>query len=239
MLKLFFKINISDAHCGFRAIKKEALKKLDLKTTGMEFASEMIIKAKRANLSITEIPIVYHPRIGESKMSSFRDGWRHLRFMLLYSPEYLFLVPGIFIFLAGLFLLLLLLQGPASLFGVILLDIHPMILGSLLAIVGYQVILLGVYAKTYAIVNRLDEDKGIISAINNKVNLEKGILIGGFVFLIGFILHLNILIGWMNGGFGYLSQIRIAIFALTFTVIGIQTVFSAFFLSVLSIKHKY
>jgi len=113
-LNLLFHTGVSDSHCGMRAFTREAYDKMDLKTTGMEYASEMVINSSKAGLKITEVPITYYPRGGESKLNSFSDGWRHLRFMLLYSPNHLFLVPGMFLLLAGLLLLLVLLPGPLT-----------------------------------------------------------------------------------------------------------------------------
>ena len=140
ILNWLFGTNISDAHCGMRAFTKEALQKMNLKTPGMEFASEMIIEAAKNKLRITEIPIEYKVRVGEVKLHSFQDGWRHLRFMILYSSSPLFLIPGSMLFLMGLILIGLLLGGPVRLQGNIGLDIHPMILGNLLVILGFQVI---------------------------------------------------------------------------------------------------
>jgi len=234
VLRKFFKINVKDTHSGFRLIKKKALEKLELKTMGMEIASEMLIKAGKNKLKIKEIPITYYPRKGHSKLSSFKDGWRHLRFMLLYSPNYLFLVPGLVLFLFGFLIMLLLLEGPLNIFN-LKLDIHPMIFGSLSAVVGYQVILLWLYAKTYA-VNYLNERDRLITVINKLINLERGIFIGLMILILGVILNLNILIIWINSGFGSLSELRTAVFAFTLVILGIQTIFSSFFLSILGLR---
>ena len=235
LLRKFFKINIKDAHSGFRLIKKNVINRLELKSTGMELASEMLIKAAKNNLKIKEVDINYYPRKGESKLSSFKDGWRHLKFMLLYSPSYLFLIPGLFLFLSGFLIMLLLLQGPLNLFN-FKFDIHPMIVGSLFSIIGYQIILLWLYAKTYA-VNYLNEKDKMINLVNRLFTLERGIVFGFFILFLGFILNLNILIEWINSGFGNLSELRTAIFALTFVIIGIQSIFSSFFLSILGLKN--
>ncbi|MDI6735900.1 MAG: glycosyltransferase family 2 protein [bacterium] len=174
LLNLFFGAKISDAHCGLRAVTKEAYKKMNLKTLGMEFASEMVIKALKLKLKIKEIPLTYYPRQGESKLNSFRDGWRHLRFMLLYSPTYLFLIPGLVMFFPGLVILLVLLPGPLIL-GKLFFDIHYMVLGSLLAILGFQTINLGLYAKAYSLTEHFEENDRVIEWFLRYFNLERGL----------------------------------------------------------------
>ncbi|MBI2667486.1 glycosyltransferase family 2 protein [Candidatus Woesearchaeota archaeon] len=235
-LRHFFKINVQDPHSGFRAIKKEKLDRLNLKANGMEFASEMIIKAHKNGLKIKEIPINYYPRKGRSKLNPFRDGWRHLRLMLLYSPDYLFLVPGLLLFLFGSIFTSALLFGPINLFGIIL-DIHPMILSSLLTILGYQIILLGLYAKTYAVIHLKEKDE-LVNLINKYINLERGSLVGLLIISIGVIMGIKIFYIWSRTNFGALDQIRPAIFILTLIVIGIQTIFSSFLLSILGLEQE-
>lgn len=237
ILNIFFGAKISDAHCGLRAVTKEAYKKMNLKTLGMEFASEMVIKALKLKLKIKEIPITYHPRQGESKLNSFRDGWRHLRFMLLYSPTYLFLIPGIVMFFPGLIILLVLLPGPLIL-DKLFFDIHYMVLGSLLAILGFQTINLGLYAKAYALTEHFEENDRTIEWFLRYFNLERGLIIGVLVTLSGLAINGYILIRWIGGNFGPLSEVRPGLVALTFMVIGIQVIFSSFFLSILGIKKK-
>ena len=236
ILRYLFKINVKDPHSGFRAIKKDKLDKLNLKANGMEFASEMMIKAHKNRLKIKEIPINYYPRKGYSKLNPFRDGWRHLRLMLLYSPDYLFLVPGLFLFLFGFIFTVILLFGSVNIFGVML-NIHPMVLSSLLTILGYQIILLGLYAKTYAVIHLKEKDK-LVDLINKYINLERGSLIGLIVILIGIIIGIRIFYIWSENNFGALDQIRPAIFTLTLIVIGIQTIFSSFLLSILGLEQK-
>ena len=236
VLRHLFKVKVRDPHSGFRAIKKDKLEKLSLKANGMEFATEMIIKAHKYGLNIKEVDIPYHKRKGYSKLNPFKDGWRHLRLMLLYSPNYLFLVPGLFLFSFGFILTLVLLFGPINLFGVNLV-LHPMILGSLLTILGYQIILLGVYAKIYAAIHLNEKDK-LIDLINKYANLEKGSLVGLFITLIGILIAVRIIIIWSRGNFGILDQIRPAIFVLTLVVIGIQTIFSSFLLSILGLEQE-
>jgi len=237
IFKLFFKTKLSDIHCGFRAIRKDALEKLNLKTTGMEFASEMILAAEKNNLRIKEVPVSYSPREGESKLKSFGDGWRHLRFMLMYSPTYLFLVPGFLFLIAGLLIVFALLKGPLQLFNFNF-DIHFMFLGSLISLLGYQIISIGLYAKTYAINIGFEKHDRVIDFIAKYVSLERGLLIGFFVFIIGFIISFKILYYWISHGFAALNEIRTLLFTFTLLLIGIQTMFSTFFISLLLVEKK-
>lgn len=170
LLNMFFGTRISDAHSGFRLIKKKSFEKLELKTTGMEFASEMIIKAAKNNMKITEVPINYHKRVGTSKLNSFSDGWRHLRFMLMFSPTFLFFIPGIFLFF----------------FGGIMLFLGKDFVGPLFTLLGYQLVNLGLYSKIYSIHTGFEKEDPIINEIASKFPLEKGIMLSAFIFLIGF-----------------------------------------------------
>jgi glycosyltransferase involved in cell wall biosynthesis len=237
IFKTFFRTKLSDIHSGFRAIRKDVLDKLNLKTTGMEFASEMILAAEKNNLKIKEVPISYHPREGETKLQSFKDGWRHLRFMLMYSPTYLFLIPGFSFLLIGLLIVFSLLGGPKQLFGFNF-DIHFMFLGSLLALLGYQIISIGLYAKTYAINIGFEKHDRIIDFIAKYISLERGLLLGFIIFLIGFIPGFRILYYWISHGFSALDETRFLIFTFTFLLIGIQTMFSVFFISLMLIEKK-
>ncbi|MBM3235913.1 glycosyltransferase [Candidatus Poribacteria bacterium] len=234
ILNILFRAGVSDAHCGMRAFTKEAYEKMSLRTTGMEFASEMVIKAAKAKLNITEVPITYYPREGESKLRSFRDGWRHLRFMLLYSPTHLFLIPGFILFLFGFIGTLLLLPRPLKIGGRFY-DIHVMTLTSLLALLGFQVMLLGLYARTYAIVSSLERKDRLIEWIWKHFNLEKGCLLGAASFALGFIVDAFVAYKWVKSGFGALDEVRTALFALLLMALGAQIIFSSFFGSILGI----
>ncbi|NOZ70167.1 MAG: glycosyltransferase family 2 protein [Deferribacteres bacterium] len=234
---LLFKTNISDFHCGMRAFTREALNKMNLHTTGMEFATEMIVEAGRKKLRIEEIPIEYRPRGGgKAKLNSFRDGWRHLRFMLMYSPDYLFMLPGALFFTFGLVLMLMLLGGPVSIGGISL-DIHPMVLGSLLTLLGLNILLLGLWAKIFAIEEGfIERDRGV-SAFLRYFQLEKGLILGLLIFLAGFVLNFDILYKWYATGFsGPLPTLRIAIFASTLIIMGVQIIFSSWFTGLMGIE---
>ncbi len=236
LLSFFFRKKFSDCNSGFRAIKKQALNKLSLKTTGMEFASEMLIKAIKNNLKIKEIPITYSKRTGNSKLKSFSDGWKHLRFMLLYSPNYVFLIPGIFLTILGFIIMLLILTGSLTLFGITF-QTHPMFIGSVLVILGYQLILTGFFSRIYAH-NHLGEKDYNLEKMYRFFNLEKAIIAGAIFLLAGLYIFLNILIKWISTNFGELTTINLSVFALTFIILGIQTIFAGFFFSILGIKEK-
>ena len=235
VLNLFFKTGVSDAHCGMRAFRRELLPRLDLRTTGMEFASEQVIRSSKLGLDIREIPIEYHPRTGESKLSSFSDGWRHLRFLLVHSPTWLFLVPGLAMILLGVVV------GAVSLFSVPLFgrqwQLHTLIAGSMLAIVGTQVAQLGVFSRTYAFYY-LGEHDPLFDRVRAKMRLEHGLMAGALVFLVGLIMAAVVLVIWINRGFGELREEKLAIAGLALVVIGIQMIFGAFFLSILGLRRR-
>ena len=233
VLNLFFKSSVSDAHTGMRAISRDMLKKLHLKTPGMEFASEMIISALREKLLIREVPITYYARKGESKLNSLSDAWRHLRFMLLFSPTWLFLVPGLTLFLGG--ALSLLLSG----FGKLILfdhsfDIHAMVFFILFCLLGFQIVLLGIYAKAFSLREGFESKSSLIDKLGLYLNLEKGILTGFVVFLAGFLGSFYIVVKWIRVNFvGPFDEIKFSLFCLLFMIIGIEIIFSSFFLSLL------
>lgn len=235
ILNMLFRSGVSDAHCGMRSFTREAYQQMELQTTGMEFASEMVIKAIKTDMKIKEIPITYYPRKGESKLNSFRDGWRHLRFMLMLSPTYLFLIPGILLFLMGLMGTVALLPGPLHI-GSRAYDIHVMVLACLLCLLGYQVLLLGLSARTLSVTRGFSSSDPLIQFVYRHFTLEKGLLLGCVIFGVGFLIDGWIAYGWVKSGFGELQKVRPALFALLLMVLGTQTVFSAFFLSMLGIS---
>ena len=234
ILNLLFRTGVSDAHCGMRSFTREAYQRMELQTTGMEFASEMVIKAKKSDLKIEEVPITYYPRKGESKLNSFRDGWRHLRFMLMLSPTYLFLIPGILLFLLGSVGTVSLLPGPLQI-GSRAYDIHVMVMTCLLCLFGYQILLLGLAARTLSIIRNVSDSDLLIQFIYRHFTLEKGLLLGFVIFVVGFLIDGWIAYVWVKSGFGTLQKVRPALFALLLMVLGMQTVFFSFFLSMLGI----
>jgi glycosyltransferase involved in cell wall biosynthesis len=233
VLNLFFRTGVRDAHCGMRALRRDVLPRLALRTTGMEFASEMVIRAAKEKLDIRQIPIEYHPRAGESKLSSFRDGWRHLRFLLVHQPTYLFLVPGAFMSLLGA-LITLMVVSQAHVLGRAW-DIHTMIGGALLLIVGSQVLGLGLAARAYGVYFMGERDR-LFEYFHARVKLEHGLLAGAILILLGFVLGGVIIVRWADHGFGQLSEARLAVLAAATTIVGIQVFFSAFLLSILGLR---
>ncbi|HEY4278321.1 MAG TPA: glycosyltransferase family 2 protein [Conexibacter sp.] len=232
-LNLLFRTGVSDAHCGMRAVRRDKLPQLALRTTGMEFASEMVIRAAKEKLDIRQFPIEYHPRGGESKLSSFRDGWRHLRFLLVHSPTHLFIVPGAVLAFAGAIVALLVLIQ-ANIFGRAW-DLHALIGGSLLLIVGTQVVALGLCAHAYGTYFMHERDPWF-DRMRARFRLEHGLLIGGGVAFAGFVAALVIVIEWITRGFGSLGEERLAVIAMTLMIVGIQIFFSSFLLSILGLR---
>ena len=235
LLNLFFRTGISDAHCGMRALRRDVLPRLDLRTTGMEFASEMVIRASKEKLKIAEFPIEYHPRGGESKLSSFRDGWRHLRFLLVHSPNHLFIFPGAM--LAGLgTLIILVTETELNLFGRAW-GVHAIIGGALLMIVGTQILALGLCAHAYGTYFMGEKDPWF-DRMRSRFRLEHGLLLGSLFVLIGIVLGGVILASWIAHGFGSLSYERLAVVAASLVIVGIQIFFSSFLLSILGLRRR-
>jgi glycosyltransferase involved in cell wall biosynthesis len=232
MLNLFFGVKVSDAHCGMRAIRKSALPTLDLHATGMEFASEMVFKAYRRGLSISEVPIDYYPRVGESKLNRFGDAWRHVRFMLLYSPSWLYIVPGSILLLLGLAGMVVLASGPKDVFGRTW-QIHTMLGFVALTLIGAQVLQLGVFARTYARV-RIGESDQLLERIGRGLRLEHGLLLGGALVVLALAGMSAIAVEWAAQGFGDLGRAYEAALLVTLLGLGIQIVFGAFFLALLT-----
>ena len=239
LLNVLFRAGISDAHCGMRAFTKAAYRRMQLQTTGMEFASEMVIKAALGQMRIAEIPITLHPdgRSRPPHLRSFRDGWRHLRFMLLFSPTHLFLIPGGLATLLGLVPLIALGGGPRFIGGVRF-DVHYMVLGSLLTILGFQIVSTGVFAKVYSHAARLYVSDRTLNVLMRYFNLERGLVAGAMIFLLGFVIDASILVHWLRIGMGTLDAVRPAIQASTLMIVGAQIIFSSFFLSMLVVPRR-
>jgi len=232
ILSVFFGRRVSDAHCGLRAMTRDASDRMRLRSSGMEFASEMVALALRHQLTVAEIPITYYPRGGESKLRSFRDGWRHLRFMLLLSPTPLFLVPGLAALLLGFAGLFVLLPGPLRVAGFVL-DYHFMFVASALAILGVQLVLLGLAAKAYASGERSIRADRWLTLLDRHFTLERGLLVGLGLVAAGLGINGWILSSWLSGGRGQLFAVRPALLGLSLIVVGAQGVFGSFFISML------
>jgi glycosyltransferase involved in cell wall biosynthesis len=232
LLKLFFGVRVSDAYCGMRAIRRDALPVLELHSTGMEFALEMVSKAYRRGLRVSEIPIDYFPRTGETKLNRFGDAWRSVRFMLLYSPSWLYLLPGAVMLVLGLIGMLVLASGPVDVFGRTW-QIHTMLWFVALTLIGAQVIQLGVFARTYARV-RIGEQDPLLDRLRGRLRLEHGLLAGGAIVLVALAGLAAIFVEWASEGFGALGRVYETALLVTLLGLGLQVVFGAFFLALLT-----
>jgi glycosyltransferase involved in cell wall biosynthesis len=229
ILNLLFGAGISDAHCGMRAISREALDGLHLRAGGMEFASEMVIEASRKKLRIREVPITYSPRKGASKLRSFSDGWRHLRFMMLYRPGPFLLFPGSVALVIGLALtLFVLIQEPSR-----ELRMHSLILGSMLLLIGYQTLLSGIYIAAFGKAYGVGGEGRLAKSLTSYHSLERELVVGTALLSAGVILGLKVILTWMEAGYGSLQEMQESVMAMVLTIMGIQTVFSAIFISLL------
>ncbi len=238
--RLFFSSPVDDFHCGLRGFRKDAIQALDLKTTGMEFASEMVVKASLNNLKIAQVPITLRPdgRSSPPHLRSWRDGWRHLRFMLLYSPKWLFLIPGLVLTLVSTVCFVVLLPGPLKIGGITF-DVNTLLVTGIMILVGYQFVALGIFIKSYAYVSGMLPSAGKwIKLVTGRV-VEWGIVLG-LVFMLAGIVWLTLaLFQWKNTGFGPLSyqdSLRMVIPAVICLGLGVQTIFYGFALAVLGIK---
>lgn len=237
MLRLLFRTSVSDSHCGMRAFTREAYERMRLQTTGMEFASEMVVNSLRAELKIHEIPITYHPRIGESKLSGLRDAWRHVRFMLLFSPSYLFQLPGLFLMIAGGLLVLLLAGGPREIFGRTW-DYHVLLFGALALILGYNLVLFDVFAKTFSMGAAFARPRQWLTRLFRWFSLERGLVLGSILFLLGLGLEVKIVLDWIEAGSGPLMAVRGVVIGMAAMVMGAQTVFASFLISLMLIERR-
>ena len=233
-LNALHRTNVGDAHCGMRALRRGVLPVLNMRTVGMEFASEMIIRATREQLDVREIPIELHARVGTSKLSPFRDGWRHLRLILVYNPTFLFLLPGAVMLLAGsLISLLVFVQLPIGRD----LYVHSLILGCLLIILGVQAIGFGLCARAYGVYFISDQDK-LFQRLRSRFRLEHGLVLAGIVSIAGVALFGIVFGEWAASGFGTLSEARLAILAATLIAVAAQIFFTSFMLSILGLRRR-
>ena len=227
MLNLFFRARVSDAHCGLRAVRRDALPELKLSSTGMEFASEMVIKAAKRGLRIEEVPITYHPRVGETKLHRVSDAWRHVRFMLVHTSTWLFVLPGAAAALAGIGTLGVLASKP---------ELGPRwnlsvaIAAAIVAVVGVQVAQLGLFAKTFAVLYLGEKEPGL-ERLWHRVHLEQGLIGGALGAVAGLVLA-------GAAEFDSSPNPQLGLLGLTLFALGIQTIFGSFFLSVLGLSER-
>ena len=238
LLNVLFRSGIGDSHCGMRGFTRDVFERLDLRSNGMEFASEFVIKAAQIGAKTSEIPItLWKDKRGRPPhLRSFRDGWRHLRFMLLYAPNWLFLLPGGLLMAAGLTLVFWLLPGPRSIGRDVVLDIHTMIFGVIFTLLGAQILAIGAFAKVFSYAERFDRNTVSLKRVLKRVSLEKGLLLGGVLSVAGFVGCAYIAWQWAASGFGPLAQVRGVLFWSMWLFLGVQIVFSSFFLSMLGIS---
>ena len=234
-LNVLHRTNVRDVHCGMRAVRRDVLPLLNLRTVGMEFASEMVIRAARERLDVREIPIDLHPRVGESKLSPFRDGWRHLRVILVYNPTFLFLVPGMVMLLAG-SLITLLVFVHVPIFGRNL-YVHSLILGSLLIILGVQAVGLGLCARAFGVYFISEQDR-LFQTLRARLRLEHGLALALLVGAGGLALVGLVLAHWAANGFGTLREVRLAILAATVITVAAQIFFTSFLISILGLRRR-
>jgi hypothetical protein len=242
ILNLFFRTPIRDAHCGLRGFRKDAYARLNLRTPGMEFASEMVVKASLDRQKISEVPTVLHPdgRDRPPHLRSFRDGWRHLRFLLLMCPLWLYLIPSGFLLTLGLGLMAWLTPGPQAVGGAVL-DLHTMLLGALCVLLGYQTLWMWAFARIHGWTSGLLPRATFPLGVFDTVNLERGLLAGGALLVTGLGLNLWLVAEWFGHQFGPLDvqvTMRYALWGFTAMVLGVQTIFGSFFLSMLGMVRE-
>jgi|SoiMethySBSTD1v2_1073268.scaffolds.fasta_scaffold20477_5 glycosyltransferase involved in cell wall biosynthesis len=234
LLNVLFGVKISDAHCGMRAVRKDALPTLDLHSTGMEFASEMVFKAFRRKLRVSEIPIDYYPRVGESKLNRFGDAWRHVKFMLLYSPSWLFFVPGLVLLAVGSIGALALAAGPVEVLGRTW-QIHTLFLFMFAILLGTQVVQLGIFARAFAAAH-LGETDRLVGWARGRLSLEHGLVLGGLILLAGIVTVAVIFVAWALDGFGALAHEYATALGFTLIAVGTQVVLGSFFIGLLTMR---
>jgi glycosyltransferase involved in cell wall biosynthesis len=238
--RLFFRSPCGDFHCGLRGFSKAAIQRLDLRTRGMEFASETVVKASLHGLRITEVPttLSVDGRNRPPHLRSWRDGWRHLRFLLLYSPRWLFLYPGLLLMLIGTVVSGWLLVGPRVVDGITL-DVHTFLYAAMAIVIGYQTVIFAIFTKVFAITEGLLPEDPRLKTLFNYIKLETGILAGAVLLATVIGLSIYALSFWSSTSFGPLDPsrtLRLVIPAVTLIALGLQTVLSSFFLSILGLE---
>ena len=240
--RLFFGSPINDFYCGLRGFTKAAYHKMGLRTTGMEFACEMVIKATVLNMRLTEVPITLS-QDGRSRpphLRTWRDGWRTIRFMLMYSPGWLFLLPGMALLALGSVIFLALMRGPVTL-GDVTFDANTLLVSAMFILLGFQLAIFYVFIKTFCVTEGLLPEDRFLSRLFSFANLEMGILVGLVIFITGTGFLIASVANWSASGFGdliYPVSLRKVIPAVTMIVLGLQTVFSSFFVSMLGLSRR-
>jgi len=241
--RLFFSNEVGDFHSGLRGFRRSPILALDLRTTGMEFASEMVVKASVEGLRIAEVPVTLSPdkRDRPPHLRTWRDGWRHLRFLLLYSPRWLFLYPGALLMAVGALVLLWLLPGERAV-GSLRLDVHTLVYAAAAVVLGYQAVIFALFTKTFAISEGLLPEDPRLTRLYRYVTLETGIVAGIVLVIAGLVLAATAIGIWQTQGFGPIVDVprslRVVILSSLAITLGVQTFFASFFLSVLGLSRR-
>ncbi len=240
--RVLFRSSVGDFHCGLRAFRKDAYERMGLRTTGMEFASEMVVKATLLKMRIAEVPTTLSPdgRSRPPHLRTWRDGWRHLRFLFLYSPRWLFLYPGVGMMLLGTILGAWLLPAPRTVAGVTL-DVHTLLYAAVFVLLGFQAIAFGVFSKIFAVSEGLLPPDPALDKAFQYITLEVGLAVGALFMLAGLGLSVYALGSWQSRHFGaldYAQTMRLVIPASLFLTLGVQTMLASFFLSVLGLRRR-
>lgn len=235
--RVFFGGPVRDFHCGLRGFERDAIRALDLRAPGMEFASEMVVKATVQGLRVTEVPTTLSPdgRSRPPHLRSWRDGWRHLRFLLVFCPRWLFLYPGAGLFLTGLLAMALLLPGPLHLGGVTV-DVHSLLYASGAVIMGFQAVQFWVFARIYGAQQGMVPEEKRLTALLERFGLEPALIVAALLVASGFALGIAAVVVWGAQSFGPLEgmgAMRVAIASVTSMVLGLQLAFGAFFVALL------
>ena len=235
-MNLFFRTGVSDAYCGMRGFSRESYDRLALRARGMEFAIEMVIKASNKNLRIAEIPVTLSKdgRSRDPHLRSFRDGWRTLRLLLFHAPDYLYVIPGSILFVVGMVLQALLLRGPLV-FPRFSMGVHWLALGCLASLLGFQILALGASAKAFAMNESFEMRGRVFNWFFNWFSIELGIAVGAILIWLGVMADIAILTTWLARRMGHMGSTHVVFVATTIIALGVQVVFSSFFLSMLRV----
>ena len=239
--RLFFRSKIGDFHCGLRGFSRDSVMALNLQATGMEFASEMVVKATLAGQRVTEVPTTLS-KDGRSRpphLRSWRDGWRHLRFLLLFSPRWLFFLPGLALLIAGLAIGAIVVPHPFSI-GSVTFDVDTLVAASAMVVIGFQSVLFWLFTQVYAGSEGFLPEEPKVQRVLEKLSLERGLMLGGLIGLAGLAGLIFSLLYWNGQKFSHLNyehSLRMMIPSVTALIVSCQVVLGTFFLSILGIKH--
>ncbi|HEV2395349.1 MAG TPA: glycosyltransferase family 2 protein [Candidatus Sulfotelmatobacter sp.] len=240
--RLFFHSPSKDFHCGIRAFRRESYEKMGIRSTGMEFASEMVVKASLLRMRVSEVPTTLSPdgRSHPPHLRTWHDGWRHLRFLLMYSPRWLFLYPGIASVIVGVAACLWLLPGPRRV-GDVVFDVHTLAYGFGSILVGFQLLAFAVFTKIFAITEGLLPEDPKMNRLFKYIKLETGLVLGGVCVLLGLAGSLFAVSTWARSSFGPITSantLRVVLFSVFALILGPQIIFSSFFLSILGLRRR-